>query len=294
MNCSVYTPSFLQYRNSHPHQLSSFRIDDILKTPTAISPTFFDPTTLWSSFAAQILAYSPELLSISTATPTTTSPNDISPSIPNLISPQKHAHHRHQYHPYLSSISRHSPTTKIQHDPNSILTTSTNKNNYQHTLSPLSIKDKIQHQHIDRKDCLSSMIPPSSHHQVPPTSAPAYWPYLYTRCNPVTSNVSRRKGGQIRFSAEQSLQLEKKFEISQYLSPVERKQIAKTLQLSERQIKTWFQNRRAKHRRSAATVTKKDMDKSCSSPQQTDDEEDDDIDIEENVDEEHATSSNSN
>jgi len=146
----VYTPSsFLPYRSSHPHPLSSFRIDDILKTPTAISPTFFDPTTLWSTFAAQILAYSPELLSISTAT-TTPSPNDISPPIPNLISPQKHPHHRHQYHPYLS-ISRHSPTTKIQHDPTSILTTSTNKNNYQHTLSPLSIKDKIQHQHIDRK-----------------------------------------------------------------------------------------------------------------------------------------------
>jgi hypothetical protein len=149
MNCSVYTPSsFLPYRNMPPHPLSSFRIDDILKTPTAISPTFIDPTTLWSSFAAQLLAYSPELLSVSTAT----SPNDISPPIPTLISPQKHAHphHRHQYHPYLS-LSRHSPTTKIQHDPTSILTTSTNKNNYQHTLSPLSIKDKIQHQHIDRK-----------------------------------------------------------------------------------------------------------------------------------------------
>lgn len=70
----------------------------------------------------------------------------------------------------------------------------------------------------------------------------AYWPYLYTRCNPpsVTTNISRRKGGQIRFSAEQSLQLEKKFEISQYLSPVERKQIAKSLQLSERQVREHF------------------------------------------------------
>jgi hypothetical protein len=146
MNCSVYTPSssFLPYRNSHPHPLSSFRIDDILKTPTVISPTFIDPTTLWSSFAAQLLAYSPELLSVST----TSSSNDISPPIPNLISPQKHSHHRHQYHPYLS---RHSPTTKIQHDPTSILTSSINKNNYQHTLSPLSMKDKIQHQHIERK-----------------------------------------------------------------------------------------------------------------------------------------------
>ena len=86
------------------------------------------------------------------------------------------------------------------------------------------------------------MIPPpgTSHHQVPPTSAAsvAYWPYLYSRCNPTTTtNISRRKGGQIRFSAEQSLQLEKKFETSQYLSPVERKQIAKTLQLSERQVR---------------------------------------------------------
>jgi hypothetical protein len=89
------------------------------------------------------------------------------------------------------------------------------------------------------------MIPPSSHHQVPPTAAAAaaYWPYLYSRCNPgTTTNISRRKGGQIRFSAEQSLQLEKKFEISQYLSPVERKQIAKTLQLSERQVRISFFN----------------------------------------------------
>lgn len=88
--------------------------------------------------------------------------------------------------------------------------------------------------------------PPPSHHQPPPTAAAAaaaaaaYWPYLYTRCNPATAtstNVSRRKGGQIRFSAEQSLQLEKKFETSQYLSPVERKQIAKSLHLSERQVR---------------------------------------------------------
>ena len=154
MNCSVYPPSFLSCRNSHPHQLSSFRIDDILKTPTFVSPTFIDPTTLWSSFAAQILTCSPELLSGTTTTTTTGTTattalsNDIPPAISNLISPQKH-HHRHQYHPYLT-ISRHSPTTKNQHDPTSSLTTSANKNNYQRTLSPLSIKDKIQHHHIDR------------------------------------------------------------------------------------------------------------------------------------------------
>ena len=85
------------------------------------------------------------------------------------------------------------------------------------------------------------MISSASHHQVSPATAAAYWPYLYARCNPgTTAAVSRRKGGQIRFSAEQSLQLEKKFEINQYLSPVERKQIAKTLHLSERQVSVFL------------------------------------------------------
>ncbi|XP_066522667.1 hematopoietically-expressed homeobox protein hhex [Hoplias malabaricus] len=61
--------------------------------------------------------------------------------------------------------------------------------------------------------------------------------------------VHKRKGGQVRFSNEQTLELEKKFETQKYLSPPERKRLAKLLQLSERQVKTWFQNRRAKWRR---------------------------------------------
>jgi CBS domain containing-hemolysin-like protein len=94
------------------------------------------------------------------------------------------------------------------------------------------------------------MVPSASHHQVtaPVPTVAAYWPYLYSRCHStsttnITNTISRRKGGQIRFSAEQSLQLEKKFEISQYLSPIERKQIAKTLQLSERQVRMRTMNR---------------------------------------------------
>ncbi|GCC21261.1 hypothetical protein chiPu_0019728 [Chiloscyllium punctatum] len=59
----------------------------------------------------------------------------------------------------------------------------------------------------------------------------------------------KRKGGQVRFSNDQTVELEKKFEIQKYLSPPERKCLARSLQLSERQVKTWFQNRRAKWRR---------------------------------------------
>lgn len=53
----------------------------------------------------------------------------------------------------------------------------------------------------------------------------------------------------MRFSNDQTIELEKKFETQKYLSPPERKRLAKMLQLSERQVKTWFQNRRAKWRR---------------------------------------------
>ncbi|XP_071479470.1 hematopoietically-expressed homeobox protein HHEX homolog [Diadema antillarum] len=61
--------------------------------------------------------------------------------------------------------------------------------------------------------------------------------------------MHKRKGGQVRFSNDQTMELEKKFENQKYLSPPERKKLAKLLQLSERQVKTWFQNRRAKWRR---------------------------------------------
>jgi len=64
-----------------------------------------------------------------------------------------------------------------------------------------------------------------------------------------TNRMHKRKGGQVRFTNDQTAELEKKFEIQKYLSPTERKKLAKSLRLSERQVKTWFQNRRAKWRR---------------------------------------------
>ncbi|XP_013912925.1 PREDICTED: tRNA wybutosine-synthesizing protein 4 [Thamnophis sirtalis] len=47
--------------------------------------------------------------------------------------------------------------------------------------------------------------------------------------------LHKRKGGQVRFSNDQTIELEKKFETQKYLSPPERKRLAKVLQLSERQ-----------------------------------------------------------
>uniref|UniRef100_A0A1A9UZZ4 Homeobox domain-containing protein n=1 Tax=Glossina austeni TaxID=7395 RepID=A0A1A9UZZ4_GLOAU len=59
----------------------------------------------------------------------------------------------------------------------------------------------------------------------------------------------KRKGGQIRFSFEQTKQLEYYFANAKYLTPEERRHLAMQLKLSDRQVKTWFQNRRAKWRR---------------------------------------------
>ncbi|GBP76309.1 Hematopoietically-expressed homeobox protein hhex [Eumeta japonica] len=60
----------------------------------------------------------------------------------------------------------------------------------------------------------------------------------------------RRKGGQVRFSAAQTGALERRFATAKYLSPDERRALATSLRLSDRQVKTWYQNRRAKWRRS--------------------------------------------
>ncbi|XP_071539878.1 uncharacterized protein [Panulirus ornatus] len=60
-----------------------------------------------------------------------------------------------------------------------------------------------------------------------------------------------RKPKRIRtaFSPSQLLKLEQAFEKNQYVVGAERKQLAQSLNLSETQVKVWFQNRRTKHKR---------------------------------------------
>ncbi|XP_059517973.1 homeobox protein VENTX [Myotis daubentonii] len=51
------------------------------------------------------------------------------------------------------------------------------------------------------------------------------------------------------FTEEQVSTLESAFQLHRYLDPQERRRLAQTMGLSEVQIKTWFQNRRMKHKR---------------------------------------------
>lgn len=64
----------------------------------------------------------------------------------------------------------------------------------------------------------------------------------------------RRKEGRPRrqrttFSSDQTLQLEVEFHRNEYISRTRRYELAENLQLTETQIKIWFQNRRAKDKR---------------------------------------------
>ena len=62
-----------------------------------------------------------------------------------------------------------------------------------------------------------------------------------------TGKSSRRK--RTAFTSAQLIELEKEFLAKKYLSLTERSDIAKLLNLSEMQVKIWFQNRRAKWKR---------------------------------------------
>ncbi|XP_013784543.2 homeobox protein vab-15-like isoform X2 [Limulus polyphemus] len=68
----------------------------------------------------------------------------------------------------------------------------------------------------------------------------------------ISNGKQRRR--RTAFTSEQLLQLEKEFYAKKYLSLTERSQIARSLQLSEVQVKIWFQNRRAKWKRVKAGV----------------------------------------
>lgn len=121
-----------------------------------------------------------------------------------------------------------------------------------HPLSNLNIHSLTVPPQLQHPSPIHPLVLNSGRHIHPWDRYPGYYyPRYPVAAAPSFLFQPYRKPKRIRtaFSPSQLLQLEKSFEKSHYVVGQERKDLAAELNLTETQVKVWFQNRRTKHKR---------------------------------------------